>query len=85
MHFTLHHAEQIGGENRQLLDRKRGIYRFDDLIVLKGFNGPAVLLEAAVVINRDEEIVAASEQRHQVIADSIGDALDSYCTAFETQ
>jgi N-acetylmuramoyl-L-alanine amidase len=82
MHFTLHHAEPIEGENRALLDPKRGIYRFDDLIVLKGFHGPAVLLEAAVVINRDEELVAASEQRHQAIADAVGDALDSYCAAF---
>jgi N-acetylmuramoyl-L-alanine amidase len=82
MHFTLHHAEPIEGENRALLDPKRGIYRFDDLIVLKGFRGPAVLLEAAVVINRDEELVAASEQRHQAIADAVGDALDNYCAAF---
>jgi N-acetylmuramoyl-L-alanine amidase len=82
MHFTLHHAEAIKGENRQLLDRKRGIYRFDQLKVLKGFHGPAVLLEAAVVINRDEELVAASEQRHQIIADAVGDALDSYCMTF---
>lgn len=83
MQFTLHHAEPIEGENRPLLDVKRGIYRFDDLIVLKkGFNGPAVLLEAGVVVNRDEELVAASERRHQAIADAVGDALDSYCTEF---
>jgi N-acetylmuramoyl-L-alanine amidase len=82
LHFTLHHAEPIEGENRELLDPKRGIYRFDDLIVLKGFRGPAVLLEAAVVVNRDEELVAASGERHQAIANAVSDSLDSYCTAF---
>lgn len=76
LHFTLHHADQ---ERRELLDERRGIYRFDDLVVLRSFNGPAVLLEAAVVVNRDEEIAAESPERHRVIADSIFDALEQYC------
>jgi len=60
MHLTLHHAEQ---ENRELLDGNRSIYSFDDLIVLKGLNSPAVLLEAAVAVNRQEELVAESPGR----------------------
>ena len=84
MHFTLHHAEPIEGESRELLDSTRGIYRFDDLVVLKGFDGPAALLEAAVVINRDEELIAASRQRHQIIADAVSDALDDYCEMLGT-
>lgn len=32
---SLHHAEPIHGENRELLDTTLGIYRFDDLTVLK--------------------------------------------------
>jgi N-acetylmuramoyl-L-alanine amidase len=78
MHFTLHHVEQ---ENRELLDRSRGIYRFDDLVVLKGFDGPAILLEAAVVVNRQEELVAESLERHQLIADAMFNAIEQFCGA----
>lgn len=49
---TLHHAEQ---EHRLVLDNEKGIYLFDDLIVLKGAKMPAVLLECGVIVNRDEE------------------------------
>ena len=53
---SLHHAEKIKGENRELVDRKRGIYIFDDLIVLKTAAMPAVLLECGVIVNRQEEM-----------------------------
>jgi N-acetylmuramoyl-L-alanine amidase len=49
---TLHHEPQ---ENRLVLDRKKGIYAFDDLIVLKAAKMPAVLLECGVIVNRAEE------------------------------
>ena len=64
MHVTLHHAEPIGGENRALLDARCGVYQYDDLVVLKDFRSPAVLFEAAVVVNSDEEFVAESKSRH---------------------
>ena len=38
---TFHHAEPIKGENRELVNRDLGIYRFDDLIVLKSAATPA--------------------------------------------
>ena len=49
-----YHAEPIKGENRPLLDPARGIHRFDDLVVLKGAQSPAVLLEVGVIVNPDE-------------------------------
>ncbi|WNL30169.1 N-acetylmuramoyl-L-alanine amidase [Aliarcobacter cryaerophilus] len=52
---TLHHSEKIKGENRELLDKKLGIYLFDDLKVLKNANSPAFLFEAGVVVNPNEE------------------------------
>jgi len=52
---TLHHAEPIKGENRELVNPDLGIYRFDDLIVLKSAAMPAVLLECGVIVNRSEE------------------------------
>src|SRR6478672_3431202 len=55
------------------------IYRYDDLVVLKRFNGPAVLFEAAVVVNRDEEVVADTPERHKLIADAMFDAIEEFC------
>jgi N-acetylmuramoyl-L-alanine amidase len=49
---TLHHAAQ---ENRPVLDKQKGIYAFDDLVVLKMAKMPAVLLECGVIVNRAEE------------------------------
>jgi N-acetylmuramoyl-L-alanine amidase len=77
MHFTLHHVEQ---EGRELLDKNRGVYRYDGLVVLKHFNGPAVLFEAAVVVNKDEEVVADTAERHQLIADAMLNAIKKFCS-----
>jgi len=52
---TLHHAEPIPGENRPLLDEATGVYRFDELGVLRRAPMPAVLLEAGVIVHREEE------------------------------
>jgi N-acetylmuramoyl-L-alanine amidase len=49
---TLHHVEQ---ENRPIIDKEKGIYAFDDLVVLKTARMPAVLLECGVIVNRTEE------------------------------
>jgi N-acetylmuramoyl-L-alanine amidase len=49
---TLHHEEQ---EKRPVTDREKGIYAFDDLVVLKTAKMPAVLLECGVIVNRVEE------------------------------
>lgn len=52
---SLYHATPIKGENRPLIDRRLGIHRFDDLVVLKTARMPAVLVEAGVIVNPDEE------------------------------
>jgi len=76
---TLHHAEPIHGENRLLLDPTLGIYRFDDLVVLKRASMPAVLIEAGVIVNRDEELALAEPSRQQLIATAIAAAVRIYC------
>lgn len=48
---SLYHADPIPGENRPLLDRARGIHRYDNLAVLKGAPAPALLLEVGVIVN----------------------------------
>ncbi|WP_233217428.1 N-acetylmuramoyl-L-alanine amidase [Trinickia dabaoshanensis] len=52
---SLYHAIPIKGENRPLIDRRLGIHRFDDLVVLKTAPMPAVLVEAGVIVNPEEE------------------------------
>jgi N-acetylmuramoyl-L-alanine amidase len=52
---SLHHAEPIAGEYRALADAANGVYYFDDLVILRTATQPAVLLEAGIIVNRDEE------------------------------
>lgn len=52
---TLHHSEPIEGENRELIDSVTGIYRYDELAVLRRATMPAILLECGVIVNRNEE------------------------------
>lgn len=66
-----HHGEPIKGENRQLLDKELGIYAFDDLIVLKTAKCPALLLEAGVIVNPQDERLVNTEKFHRIISDSI--------------
>ena len=68
---TLHHAEKIKGENRELIDKKLGIYLFDDLKVLKNANSPAFLFEAGVIVNPNEK----KKVRTKVFKDSITEAI----------
>ncbi len=51
-----YHAEPIPGEDRPFADAKNGVHYFDNLVVLKRATEPAVLLEAGVIINRQEEL-----------------------------
>ncbi|MCP5159257.1 MAG: N-acetylmuramoyl-L-alanine amidase [Gammaproteobacteria bacterium] len=77
---SLHHAEPIPGEGRILLDADWGVYRFDELIVLKTATMPAVLLEAGILVNRAEEERLRDPTYQQRIATAIGQALHRDCT-----
>lgn len=78
---TLHHAEPIPGEGRALLDPGIGLYRFDDLVVLRHAPMPAVLLEAGVILNpADENKVTTPEGRRQ-IAGAVASALEAWGSA----
>lgn len=77
MHPSLHHSEKISGENRKLLDPLNGVYLFDDLVVLKKSEAPAILLEAAVIVNPEDEARAASALYQLQIATAIADVIES--------
>jgi N-acetylmuramoyl-L-alanine amidase len=74
---TLHHAEKIPGENRELLDSRLGIYLFDDLVVLKNSDAPAVLFEAAVIVHPKDEVRASSKTYRMKIAEAILEMVES--------
>ncbi len=76
---TLHHAEKIKGENRELVDKKRGIYQFEDLVVLKRASMPSVLLESGVIVNPNEEKNLNTKEYRKKIIQSIVSALERYC------
>lgn len=64
---ALHHAERIEGENRELLDAELGIYRFDQLLVLRNTLSPAVLLEVGVIVDPSDEKVVSDRVKQDAI------------------
>ena len=79
LHPSLHHAEAIAGEGRPLLDSARGLYRFDDLVVLRSAAIPAVLVEAGIIVNRDDEPEIASDAYRDRVAAAIVAAARDHC------
>lgn len=78
---TLHHAEDIAGERRELLDRQLGIYRFDDLVVLAKTDIPALLLEVGVIVDANDEAYVSQEKNQQAMCAAIVKALLAYYAA----
>jgi len=79
--FTRHHAADIPGERRLLVDDKVGVYRYDGLAVLARARMPAVLLEAGVIVNREEEKELAGGKRQEKTAQAIAQAVTNWCAA----
>jgi N-acetylmuramoyl-L-alanine amidase len=77
--FTRHHAADLPGERRELVDDAVGVYRYDGLAVLAGAHMPAVLVEAGVIVNRDEELALSGPQRRQKTARAIAKAVAVWC------
>jgi len=77
---SLYHAEAIPGENKPFADKTNGVHYYDNLIVLKTARTPAVLLEAGVILNRDEELRMRSEEVHKRIAGAVAQGLE-HCLA----
>jgi N-acetylmuramoyl-L-alanine amidase len=69
----------MGKYQRPLLDSDAGVYRYDELIVLKMTTMPAVLLESGSIINRDEELVMASDAHRDKVASAVSGAVIDFC------
>jgi N-acetylmuramoyl-L-alanine amidase len=80
LQYTPHYIEKfMGNRQRLLVDAKVGVYRYDQLIVLRTTQMPAVLLEAGSIINRAEELVMNSPERQALIGAAVTDAVDGFC------
>jgi N-acetylmuramoyl-L-alanine amidase len=77
-HYTL---ALMGHRRRELVDASAGIYRYDQLIVLRQTRMPAVLLEAGSIVNRAEELLLASPERRSLESAAIVAAVDEFCAA----
>lgn len=74
---ALHHAEKIPGEGRELLDARLGVYRFDELLVLRKTKIPAVLLEVGVIVDEDDEAYVKSAENRAAMISAIVSAVGS--------
>jgi N-acetylmuramoyl-L-alanine amidase len=74
--FSPHHNEPVKGENRPILDEESGLYRYDDLIVLKTARMPAVLLECGVIIHPEEARILAQSDTQEKIARAVALAVE---------
>ena len=80
LQYTPHYIEKFMGHRQRLLvDAKVGVYRYDQLIVLRTTQMPAVLLEAGSIINRAEELVMNSPERQSLIGAAVTDAVEGFC------
>ncbi len=63
-----YHADPEAGEARAFADEANGVHWFDDLAVARSASMPAVLVEAGVIVNPEEERRMADESVRESIA-----------------
>lgn len=69
----------MGKNQHELLDKETGVYRYDQLVVLRKTRMPAVLLEAGSISNRDEEAEMQSPERQEMISSGVTEAVKEFC------
>lgn len=73
----------MGRYQHPLLNKETGVYRYDDLVVLRTTRMPAVLLEAGSIINRDEELKMGSPERQDTVSSAVVAAAKNFCPSAE--
>ena len=82
LHYTPHYTLALMGHRRRILvDADAGVYRYDQLIVLRETKMPAVLLEAGSIVNRQEELELATPERRALTSAAIAAAVAEFCAA----
>lgn len=66
-----YHADPVLGEDRPFADEANGVHFFDNLAVARTPGMPAVLVEAGVIVNREEERMLAEPEVRRRIAQAI--------------
>jgi N-acetylmuramoyl-L-alanine amidase len=86
LEYTPHYTKAFMSRwRRELIDVNAGVYRYDQLMVLRSTRMPAVLLEGGSIVNREEELVMGSPERRALIAAAVVDAVDAFCAAHPQQ
>jgi N-acetylmuramoyl-L-alanine amidase len=82
LHYTPHYTLALMGHRRRILvDAEDGVYRYDQLIVLRQTKMPAVLLEAGSIVNREEELELGTAERRSLTSAAIVAAVEKFCAA----
>lgn len=71
-----YHATPVPGENRPFIDKENGVHRYDGLAILRHATTPAVLFEAAVIVNPDEERMLERDASVYAIGQALARAID---------
>ncbi|MFZ0424447.1 MAG: N-acetylmuramoyl-L-alanine amidase [Xanthobacteraceae bacterium] len=80
LQYTPHYILPIMGHRRRvLLDADAGVYRYDELIVLRMTHMPAVLFEAGSIVNRQEELQLASPERRALTSAAVVASVEEFC------
>jgi N-acetylmuramoyl-L-alanine amidase len=80
--YTPHYTEKfMKKRQRELVDAQAGVYRYDQLIVLKNTLMPAALLEAGSIVNRGEELLLDTSEHQAIMAGAVVEAVDAFCVA----
>jgi N-acetylmuramoyl-L-alanine amidase len=80
--YTSHYVLPImGHRQRVLVDAEAGVYRYDQLIVLRETRMPALLLEAGSIVNRAEELELGSKERRALTSTAVVAAVEDFCAA----
>jgi N-acetylmuramoyl-L-alanine amidase len=69
----------MGRFQHPLLNKETGVYRYDELIVLRKTRMPAVLLESGSIINREEELKMDSEEHRSIVSHGVATAVKEFC------
>jgi N-acetylmuramoyl-L-alanine amidase len=72
-----YHADPVLGESRPFADEANGVHYYDNLAVLRTASIPALLFEAGVIVNRDEEMRLREPAARKRISESIVSAVGS--------
>jgi N-acetylmuramoyl-L-alanine amidase len=82
LQYTPHYTLPLMGNRRRILvDAEAGVYRYDQLVVLRATHMAALLLEAGSIVNRPEELELATPERRALTSAAVESAVEDFCAA----